>query len=219
MVGTQNWNEFGVTPQRNHNFNLSVDMDGIPGSPFFGFGQYSDYYSLLLATWRDECVFFGLNEDGYFVAYTPTWYTWMKFYTFKVGLMYGHPVISYYGTVTPWFKRFIQANHLVLDAGFDLLKNTELMRLQYTIHNLKWDADVEQYWLKLFAELWQSSQLDSGTEYTPGNQLGEEGLVHNASNNHGTVGMGENKAQEGSGKEQGNHKHPQFNLTGGITGL
>lgn len=213
MVGTQNWNEFGVTPQRNYAFNRSTDQIGIPGTPFFGFGQYSDYYCLLMDTWREECVFFGLNEDGYLVAYTPTWYTWMQFYTFKVGLMYGHPVISYYGTLTPWFKRFIQTNHLILDEGFNLLKNTELMRMQYAIHNLEWNADVEQYWYNLFQKLWSP---DDTPEYTPGNHLGKEGLEYYATDNNSGVGLDENQAQAGGRQVQGDNWSPQFNIDGGF---
>lgn len=168
VIGTQDWSKFGVAPSLNHHFNLSTDFETADDTPFFEFGQYHDYYCLLLETWRFECVFFGLNEDGRLVAYVPTWYSWMQFWTFPVGLMYGHPVIQYYGTVTPWFKRFIRTNHLVLDDGYDLASNIDLMRLQYEIHDLTWDKDVQQYWINLFEQLWRQA---CNPDYTPGNSV------------------------------------------------
>lgn len=174
MVGTQNWEEFGVRPQRNHNFNLLTSPITAENTPWLEFGQYADYYCLLMATWRQECCFFGINDDGYWCAYMPDNYNWMSWYTFPVGLMYGHPVIRYYGTITPWFKRFIRTNKLVLDEGYDLARNTELMRMQYAIHNLEWTADTENYWRVLFAKLYQEQNVDVPVDYTPGNCLAGE---------------------------------------------
>lgn len=138
--------DFGTWPVRNYNYNMMVDVQQGTDSPWFDYAQYSNYYCLLIGTWKQEAAFFGLTDDGHFVAYTLADYDWMHFYTSPVGLLYGHLVVSYDGTVTPWFRKFIAGNNMVRTDDFDLTSNLEQMRVQYVIHNLQWDSAVEEYW-------------------------------------------------------------------------
>lgn len=152
---------FGQLPESKPAFNMTYDP-----TQWNQYPQYNQYLSLLVNTWRQEYVFFGLDDNGYFVAYTPSAYNYMHFYTSPVGLLYGHLIVEYQGTVTPFFRRFVEGNKMIPANGYDLMDNMEQMRVQYALHNLQWNQETYDYWYKLFQDLYPKL-----LEYTPGNNI------------------------------------------------